>query len=862
MKKAVHTICIFLSLAFAFVAVTFCWFSRGELLYFRDDFGSAKASYFGGGDGSRDKPYEISSETHFYNFAWLQYLGYFNHAEANNGRYQSYFRLADNIEMSKLNSALPPIGTSKYPFIGNFDGRGYTVKDVTISNKLNGSDGEALKNYLNVRPTVADNFAADKTVLPVWGDTTKDVNIVGLFGITGDYGSTATAGGVVQEAYGIYSESNTAGKIRDTLKNPAASIEDKDANDPEKAYYGAMSVANFYADNLHVRSASDSTLVGLAAGYANAAIGSVGVYRCDITVKAGATGLSDSAPISNYSLLGDYNDAVITWNEKPSSGGSSGDGAAWGGSIDMRTLSRRLDYITAKVGTREGFNISTRDSGYGLYGKGPRAEYDWDSTTLTTYQYYAITDGTVLPLNVNKSSMGLASLQETEYVSTINNNPYHYNQAYKEKSSEEIDEKNTGYIVGGGTYSSNDDSLIRARIQPLVTGTNNGAGIYKSQGHASIEANHAYRSEDFVMLTMDVNGNTYRIGDTVNSTEAQNKDVFSTSKETVQYNDSKIGFADKGKLYLSARKNFDTAMDGAYMVHGFHFQKGISTDSSSTYYYGNSANIKKATVKIYNGTDKTLDTYYSYPLVKGGVNFTLAEDGVIKTIVGAFYQSAYNSLFDLYKVERTIKGNSTAISSMTRISKIYRNSTTNAISYNTNPGDGWKPVFDFDSLTKSDRLENGAAYYFEMPVNAGDYVIGTDASSSVNNAYLMYLDIGANGSGNSGEQDSVPYDISTLDFVSKDVTGYAGTIASGVTEAQKTTYKDVSFALSANGSGGADGSDAYVKFERENKYSDGSEVASGDKDVATKVLFYYWNMKVKPSDGSLSSGTEKKENAA
>ena len=55
------------------------------------------------------------------------------------------------------------------------------------------------------------------------------------------------------------------------------------------------------------------------------------------------------------------------------------------------------------------------------------------------------------------------------------------------------------------------------------------------------------------MLTIDVNGKTYRIGDTVNSTEAQNKDVFSTSQETVQYNDSKIGFADKGKLYQQRR---------------------------------------------------------------------------------------------------------------------------------------------------------------------------------------------------------------------------------------------------------------------------------------------------------------------
>ncbi len=837
MKKFARIICIILSLSFVFVSVTFCWFSRGEALNFRDEFGSAKASYFGGGDGSSEETaYVISSETHFYNFAWLQYLGYFNAADgANNGRLQSYFKLTADLDMSKLQrggtqSALPPIGTEQYPFIGNFNGNGHKIENVFISN---------LMSDLIVRPTTY-RTTTDGTGLAVYGISgTQEVNIVGLFGVTGDYGITAETG-----ATGVVSGSAAyKGKFKDSLSSPTAAT----AAGEDEAYYGAMKIVNLYADNLNVKSASSQTLVGLAAGYASASLNNVGVYRCSITVNAGATGLSDSAPLSNYSLLGDYNDAVISWSEKPSSGGSSGDSAAWGGSIDMRTLNRRLDYITAKVGKQSGFNISTNDSGYGLYGKGPRAEYDWDSTTLTTYQYYAITDGTVLPLNVNKSSMGLASLQETEYLSATNN-LYYYNQAYKEKSSEVVDGKNTGYIVGGGTYSSNDDSLIRARIQPLVTGTNNGAGIYKSQGHASIDANHVYRSEDFVMLTMDVNGNTYRIGDTVNSTEAQNKDVFSTSKETVQYNDSKIGFADKGKLYLSARKNFDAAMDGAYMVHGFHFQQGISTDSGSDKYYGNSANIKKATVKIYNGTDKTLDTYYSYPLIKGGVNFRLVESGVIKTIVGAYYQSAYNSLFDLYKVERTTKGTSTSISSMTRISKIYRNTTTSAISYNTDPGDGWKLVFDFDSLTRTDRLENGAAYYFEMPVSAGDYVIGTDASSSANNAYLMYLDIGANGSGDNGggtTPDTAAYSIDTVDFVNN-TTDYA---ANG----KFTAYNDVTFHLSGAGTSGT----PSVSFER-------AAAADGEDTAATKVAYIYSNITVAPtpSDGSLSTGSEKKEDAA
>ena len=159
MKKAVHTICIFLSLAFAFVAVTFCWFSRGELLNFRDDFGSAKASYFGGGDGSsEEKAYVISSSTHFYNLAWLQYLGYFNAAGgANNGRLQSYFKLTKNIDMSELQrngtvSALPPIGTEQYPFIGNFNGNGCKIDNVFVSN---------LMSDLIVRPTTYKNATDD-----------------------------------------------------------------------------------------------------------------------------------------------------------------------------------------------------------------------------------------------------------------------------------------------------------------------------------------------------------------------------------------------------------------------------------------------------------------------------------------------------------------------------------------------------------------------------------------------------------------------------------------------------------------------------------------------------------------------------
>lgn len=479
MKKAVHTICIFLSLAFAFVAVTFCWFSRGELLNFRDDFGSAKASYFGGGDGSSEEnAYVISSSTHFYNLAWLQYLGYFNAAGgANNGRLQSYFKLTKNIDMSELQrngtvSALPPIGTEQYPFIGNFNGNGHKIDKVFVSN---------LMSDLIVRPTTYKTATDDNNneVLAVYGTTgttTKAVNIVGLFGVTGDYGVSADAKGVVSGS------NEYTNKFKDSLSSPTAAT----TSGADEVYYGVMKVGNLYTDNLSVKSASSKTLVGLAAGYASASLSNVGVYRCSITVNAGATGLSDSAPLSNYSLLGDYNDAVITWNEKPSSGGSSGDDAAWGGSIDMRTLNRRLSYMYAN-GTITGNSVYySKSEAYKIYLSNSEysgnANYDWQENKDI---YMHVMDGTIIPVNVNTTAMGIDSFDNVLEITaqTANGTVFKSTKEYiaNRNSGEVVSKSNTGYFVGAGTSRYGNDSNS-SKIRAGIRGWNSGTyyGVYKS----------------------------------------------------------------------------------------------------------------------------------------------------------------------------------------------------------------------------------------------------------------------------------------------------------------------------------------------------------------------------------------------
>lgn len=782
MKKVVHTICIFLSLAFAFVAVTFCWFSRGELLNFRDDFGSAKASYFGGGDGSSEEnAYVISSSTHFYNLAWLQYLGYFNAAGgANNGRLQSYFKLTKNIDMSELQrngtvSALPPIGTEQYPFIGNFNGNGYKIDNVFVSN---------LMSDLSVRPTTYKTATDDNNneVLAVYGTagtTTKAVNIVGLFGVTGDYGVSAVAKGVVSGS------NEYTNKFKDSLSLPTAAT----ISGADEVYYGVMKVGNLYTDNLSVKSASSKTLVGLAAGYASASLNNVGVYRCSITVNAGATGLSDSAPISNYSLLGDYNDAVITWDEKPSGSGGGGSGNDWGGSIDFYDLSKRITYILNKNQQYNSFTITNSKNNMGLNGisftyKTDKVLYEMQGNQINIYgQSY-------FPLNVDTEKEF-----KNENRATITNNGKTITYATTDyfsdstKTEEAVLTKNPGFITTtNNQYETTHDIWKNSKIGASLGFTKSGAS-YPSG---------TYNEDNLVMLNIDESGNLSRIVDGDNTTNNKNlNDIQSTTEAT------------KLQRYAAVKKEIKN-----FLTNDNNYIYGWTWNTSAT-------STIKGTFKM-NGINYT-------DVLAPGIDFIVGSSGYITAI---FCPNANggggNKLFTLYKVTRNgDNGTPTATKVAGKIP--------------TETGD-----FDIKS----------ALLYLEIHVDAGEYFISADVDSGANtsdnkgantSAGLMYLDIGANAGGDGGGSapGTAAYTIDTVDFVNN-TTDYA-------TNGKFTAFKDVTFNLSGAGTSGV----PSVSFER-------AAAADGEDTAATKVAYIYSNITVSltPSDGSLSSGTEKKENAA
>jgi hypothetical protein len=141
-------------------------------------------------------------------------------------------------------------------------------------------------------------------------------------------------------------------------------------------------------------------------------------------------------------------------------------------------------------------------------------------------------------------------------------------------------------------------------------------------------------------------------------------------------------------------------------------------------------------------------------MIKGAINFSLYDSGIVTTIAAAMsvYPTSINqtgvashSLFRIFKVNR----NGNTINSIEMINTIHKTVVDGEVVYlyNVDPSnvqDDYELVFDFEKM--SVLTETGAAYYFEIPLNKGDYAIGNiTADSSKKGAHLLYLDIGANG---------------------------------------------------------------------------------------------------------------------
>lgn len=133
----------------------FAWLAEERKTFDQKFNGSSAQAYFAGGSGTMQDPYEINDKYHLYNLAWLQNTGKL--ARSDGGKY--YFELTSSVNMS-TDFWLPPIGTEEHPFSSDFNGNGYTVKNLRIT-----TDSSKLSGVVN-------------------GNTVAFSNAVGMFGKT------------------------------------------------------------------------------------------------------------------------------------------------------------------------------------------------------------------------------------------------------------------------------------------------------------------------------------------------------------------------------------------------------------------------------------------------------------------------------------------------------------------------------------------------------------------------------------------------------------------------------------------------------------------------------------------------------
>lgn len=282
-----------------------------------------------------------------------------------------------------------------------------------------------------------------------------------------------------------------------------------------------------------------------------------------------------------------------------------------------------------------------------------------------------------------------------------------------------VSDNNTGYIASGNNYAGSQPNMgdIRFRkdsIRSISSSLNNAT----SYDNSALEVlTRTSKSDGFVRISDDFNG--------ANSSVSGNLSGY--SKKTV----SELGLQKYGDSDGGARKDMgDVLLGGGNYIYGMHFMNApISTQNV---YYAPYAKI--------NGED-----HYNYPMTANSIDFHLKTKGYINFFAGTYYGTEVN-FFSLHHI---IKRSATGIQTIKEISLIYGKGsgtyiykyTDGTFSHGNSEPEGYEVVFDTSWITTPTIVQK-AVYYFEIPVNAGEYALGS--ASTGDGAYLMYLDIGAN----------------------------------------------------------------------------------------------------------------------
>lgn len=306
--------------------------------------------------------------------------------------------------------------------------------------------------------------------------------------------------------------------------------------------------------------------------------------------------------------------------------------------------------------------------------------------------------------------------------------------------------KNTGYLVGSnvGTGVNASPKISSYKLVNIGNALSNTAYTNMATTYGSSTPNISYDDSKLEVLTYYNNG-WRRISD------AHNQNNNTTNSQIRNY--TKTSFSDLGLVkYEDSRNSLQDILTGSSFIHGIHFDNNQVSASNLLTVPANTARV--------DGTEYT--TTYQVP--KGSINFKLREKGIINFFAGTYNSSnvALN-FFSLHQVNR----NGGNISSIKEITQIYENTGDGnpyVYKYSDNSysaGTRGNLVFDIATILKGNSPVVNMLYYFEVPVNAGEYAMGV--AGSTQGAYMIYLDLGAH----AGTQEVKVDDFGSIDYRTK-----------------------------------------------------------------------------------------------
>ena len=325
---------------------------------------------------------------------------------------------------------------------------------------------------------------------------------------------------------------------------------------------------------------------------------------------------------------------------------------------------------------------------------------------------------------------------------------------YNSGSKEAAKAGNTGFIVGSGStttrFNTNDFSIKTRLVGQLCNSMQGGSP--EKYAWKTLTYTDTINSQ-LQILTKDINGNYYVIGDNVNklTSESTPFSVYSNVGITVKTL-QQLGLTQyDGSTANQVRTKLARMLKSNKNLNGLCFPLYSSPSETNLLTFGGN------TISM-GGKDVN-------SLVKNSIHFVVEKAGVI-TMVAATVSSKYDELPGesyntataayvlpmLYQVKRYANGD---IEKLIPVKYICRDNTTNDIeilsaltSSGTAP-EGKTLLFNYDTMSRlttgdnsnADKAYMDSLFYFEIPIGAGEYVLGSSGSSS---AYLLYLDIGAN----------------------------------------------------------------------------------------------------------------------